>query len=134
MIPVNDFLYEDESVNKDDKKNPDLAWKIAEGRIAGKVDKLSAVIQAAIKRLNTESGIYDIYLENYGLKTLDLIGKDIDYSVITLKRRISQSLMLDDRILNIDFLNTDINDRAITLYFEVQSIYGGFELERRLKV
>lgn len=134
MIPVNDFLYEDESVNEDNKVQPDLAWKIAEGRISGKVDKLSAVIQAAVKRLNTESGVYEIYSENYGLKTVDLVGKDKDYAVLTLKRRITESMLFDERILTVDFLESVVNERKITLYFEVLSIYGSFNLERSLKI
>lgn len=134
MIPVNDFLYEDESVNEDNKVQPDLAWKIAEGRIAGKVDKLSAVIQAAVKRLNIESGVYEIYSENYGLKTVDLVGKDKDYAVLTLKRRITESMLFDERILTVNFLESIVNERKITLCFEVLSIYGSFNLERSLKI
>lgn len=134
MTPVNDFLYEDESVNEDNKVQPDLAWKIAEGRIAGKVDKLSAVIQAAVKRLNIESGVYEIYSENYGLKTVDLVGKDKDYAVLTLKRRITESMLFDERILTVNFLESILNERKITLCFEVLSIYGSFNLERSLKI
>lgn len=134
MIPVNDFLYENENPDKVNEKEPDLAWKIEKDRMQGKVDKLNAVIQSSIKRLNTENGVYEIYSENYGLKTVDLVGKDKDYAVITLKRRITESLLFDERILTVDFLESVVNERKITLYFEVLSIYGSFNLERSLKI
>lgn len=134
MIPVNDFLYENENPDKVNEKELDLAWKIEKDRMQGKVDKLNAVIQSSIKRLNTENGVYEIYSENYGLKTVDLVGKDKDYAVITLKRRITESLLFDERILTVDFLESVVNERKITLYFEVLSIYGSFNLERSLKI
>ena len=134
MIPGNDFLYENENPDKVNEKEPDLAWKIEKDRMQGKVDKLNAVIQSSIKRLNTENGVYEIYSENYGLKTVDLVGKDKDYAVITLKRRITENLLFDERILTVDFLESVVNERKITLYFEVLSIYGSFNLERSLKI
>ena len=134
MIPGNDFLYENENPDKVNEKEPDLAWKIEKDRMQGKVDKLHAVIQSSIKRLNTENGVYEIYSENYGLKTVDLVGKDKDYAVITLKRRITENLLFDERILTVDFLESVVNERKITLYFEVLSIYGSFNLERSLKI
>lgn len=134
MIPVNDFLYENENPDKVNGKEPDLAWKIEKGRMQGRVDKLNAVIQSSIKRLNTENGVYEIYSENYGLQTVDLVGKDKEYAVITLKRRITESMLFDERILTVDFLESVVNERKITLYFEVLSIYGSFNLERSLKI
>ena len=134
MIPVNDFLYENENPDKVNEKEPDLIWKIAKGRMQGKVDNLNAVIQSSIKRLNTESEVYEIYSENYGLKTVDLVGKDIDYALLTLKRRISESLSNDERVKNISFMDAEVIKRRIKLKFEVSSIYGSFELERSLKV
>lgn len=134
MIPVNDFLYENENSDKVNGKEPDLIWKIEKDRIQGRVDKLNAVIQSSIKRLNIESGVYEIYSKNYGLKTVDLVGKDKDYAVLTLKRRITESMLFDERILTVDFLKSVVNERKITLYFEVLSIYGSFNLERSLKI
>lgn len=134
MIPVNDFLYENENPDKVNGKEPDLAWKIEKDRMQGRVDKLNAVIQSSIKRLNTENGVYEIYSENYGLKTVDLVGKDKDYAVLTLKRRITESMLFDERILTVNFLESIVNERKITLCFEVLSIYGSFNLERSLKI
>lgn len=132
-IPVTDILLKEEFEEKKERQ-PDLAWKIGGGRMCGLVDGIEAVKQAAWKRLETEAGVYDIYPESYGLKTVDLIGDEVDYAITTLKRRIAETLMRDDRILWVsDFTQSELK-RKITLTFKVNSVYGDFELGKVVQI
>lgn len=132
MIPSGDFLYE-EDIQKEEQ-DADLIWKIEGDRMRGTRNKLEAVVQSVKKRLDTEADVYEIYSENYGLKTLDLVGKDADYAALTLKRRIEESLKFDKRVLNITFIESTVQERVIALSFEIICIYGSFEIERSFKI
>lgn len=70
---------------------------IKEERVKGYTDGEEAVKQFIYKCINTEKGIYPIY-PNFGVKKRDLFGKPKNYAFVVLTRRISDALMLDDRI------------------------------------
>lgn len=70
---------------------------IEEERVTGYTDGEEAVKQFIYKCINTEKGIYPIY-PNFGVKKRDLFGKPKNYAFVVLTRRISDALMLDDRI------------------------------------
>ena len=70
---------------------------IEEERVKGYTDGEEAVKQFIYKCINTEKGIYPIY-PNFGVKKRDLFGKPKNYAFVVLTRRISDALMLDDRI------------------------------------
>ena len=70
---------------------------IEEERVKGYTDGEEAVKQFIYKCINTEKGIYPIY-PNFGVKKRDLFGKPKNYAFVVLTRRITDALMLDDRI------------------------------------
>ena len=70
---------------------------IEEERVTGYTDGEEAVKQFIYKCINTEKGIYPIY-PNFGVKKRDLFGKPKNYAFVVLTRRISDALMLDNRI------------------------------------
>lgn len=70
---------------------------IDEERVKGYTDGEEAVKQFIYKCINTEKGIYPIY-PNFGVKKRDLFGKPKNYAFVVLTRRITDALMLDDRI------------------------------------
>lgn len=70
---------------------------IEEERVKGYTDGEEAIKQFIYKCINTEKGIYPIY-PNFGVKKRDLFGKPKNYAFVVLTRRISDALMLDDRI------------------------------------
>lgn len=77
-------------------------YKLSDTNIQGFTDELQALQQAIYKELNTEMYEYPIYSFNYGIELESLIGKDIMYVKIELKRRIAECLMKDTRILSVD--------------------------------
>jgi len=121
MIP--ETLY----ITMETKQKPSLSFKIDfdRNKIIGKTDELEAVRQAAFLMLSTERDYSPIY-EDYGIKYDDLIGKDKYFVLSELKRRITESLKEDDRIIEVDnFEFNEINDGLETT-FDVISIYGSF--------
>lgn len=87
---------------------------IDEERVIGYTDGFEAIKQFIYKCINTEKGIYPIY-PSFGVKKRDLFGKPKNYAFVVLTRRITDALMLDDRIDDVyDFryheeLSKDLN-------------------------
>ena len=83
-----------------DEPAPSLGYAldVNQGRVRGTVDELKAMQQAVLMILATEQGEHGIYGTDYGLKTVDLIGKPYTYATNELQRRIKEALLQDDRI------------------------------------
>jgi len=64
----------------------------------GKVDEEDAVLQAAMKILQTERGEYEMYSDDYGVELDDLRGREIIYCMAEVPHRIKDALITDDRI------------------------------------
>ncbi len=92
-------------------------------------DEADALAQAVFHILSIERFMWPIYPPSYGSEIADLIGKPRDYAAAELKRTISQALLQDDRITEVDDWDFVFgNDKnALTVTFTVTSIYGAFE-------
>ena len=103
----------------------DLATK----RIGSKISGQDAAMQAITKVLLTERYSRVIYSGNYGIEFEDLIGKNYDYVVADLKRRLESALLVDDRIQEITGLTfTTQTDSSLTISFTVVTIEGAFNI------
>jgi hypothetical protein len=112
-------------VAEEEVRQPSRTYKLdlENNRIAGMVDGIDAVKQAAYKILDTERFSYFIYSGNYGRE--GGLGNAID-----IERSISEALLQDDRITAIeDFQMTVTGDEA-TVRFTVVSIFGSVPIER----
>ncbi len=121
MIPesalTEDFeLAEDLEVTK--------TYKVLPDKTQGYVDDIEALQQAIYKVLNTEKYEYPIYSFNYGIELENLIGKDIIYVKIEMKRRIQECLLQDERINSVENFQFNITGDEILCTFDVSSIYG----------
>ena len=104
-------------------------------QFVGTVDDINSVKQACFCMLATERGIHKIYDEDYGLQTFDLIGKDYSYIASELKRRITETLLNDDRITDVrDFYIEKIKKDGIHLSFIVECIFGNIAMDKTIKV
>lgn len=82
-------------------------------RISGYIDNKDAIIQAIYLILQTERYESMIYNWYYGVEFDSLIGKNRDYVISELKRRIKEALVEDDRINDIaDFIISFDKDKA----------------------
>ena len=121
MLPSTSNITNDEIVIVE---QPSYTYKQFEYKIQGHVDNIEAVKQSIKKILSTERYDYLIYDWNYGLEIKDLIGKDKLYAYSELKKRISEALLQDDRIISVSNFVFDSNKTNVTIQFLVTTIYG----------
>ena len=97
-----------------------------------KIDGIEAVKSAIVKRLTTEQYDCPLYSFDYGIQTYDLIGKDSDYVVPELKRRIIETLLKDDRITGVSNFRYNLAGDSILMKFTVVTIYGAIEASKEV--
>ena len=106
-----------------------------EKRIIGEIDDLEAVKQAVYKILHTERFNSLLYSWDYGVEFENLIGKDYDFILGDLQRRIEEALLQDDRIERIE--NVKVNKKqndSIDVSFIVISKYGNVTMGVNINV
>lgn len=93
-------------------------------------DEIDAVVQAIYVILNVERKTYVIYPNEMGIKTSDLYGKDRDFVKSVLKKRISDALKIDDRIISAEsFKFEDIDSESLYCSFIANTIYGSKKIK-----
>lgn len=99
-------------------------------KIYGTIDQIKAVEQSVFLILNTERYEYLIHSWNYGVEFKTLIGKDIDYVIPEIERRIREALLQDDRITAVDNFTFQVeNKKQVLTTFTVTCIYGPINFE-----
>ena len=105
---------------------PGLTWKINQEtrRIEGTVDGYESVRQAVEIILYVERFRWQIYTPYSGVQFDGLIGQNPGYVGSELQRRITDALVMDDRVTGIkDFTYTADGDK-MTVSFTVTTVYG----------
>lgn len=102
--------------------------------IRGSTDHQRAVLQAIYKILMTERYQYPIYSWDYGVELLDLFGEPISFVLPELKRRISEALLQDARILRVDQFRFAVRKRVVHVSFTAHTVYGDLEIEREVTI
>ena len=92
--------------------------------ITGTIDELQAVEQAVFLILTTERYQWLIFSWNYGVELQNLIGKDPEYCIPEIERRIREALLQDDRITAVENFQFELNKRKVLTTFTVISIFG----------
>lgn len=122
----------DELLEEDRQKAIELgkSWGISEKRIGRLIEDRNALVQRLVKRLDTEAETYDIYTPLYGVKTLDLLGKEVEYAALTLKRRAIGSLKQEEGVHNVTLQKDERFEKHIKLTFLASTDYGDILLEK----
>jgi len=129
MLPaVNDDLQKDFEIEEETSYTYKL--NLDESIIAGFVDELEAMKQAIYLILNIERYEYLIYSWNYGIELNDLYGQPIPFVLPELKRRITEALTQDSRILGVDNFSFETNKGKVHATFTVHTIFGDVEAEK----
>ncbi|MCI8350152.1 MAG: DUF2634 domain-containing protein [Oscillospiraceae bacterium] len=110
------------------------ALDMAQGRVRGKVDDREAMAQAIYLILHVERYAYPIYSWNYGAELADLIGKPKDYAMSEAKRRITEALLQDDRILAVDGWAFEEGKKSVRVSFVAHTVYGDVEAETEVEI
>lgn len=133
MLPEGAELFEDDfEIEEEPSKNYRMDQKGL--RVRGKVDGLEAVKQAVFKILNTERYQYLIYSWDYGVELLDLFGEPISYVCPELERRITEALLQDDRIEEVDGFEFEASKGAVKASFTVHTVFGDMQAEKEVEI
>lgn len=129
MIPsTNGFLEQDFVIEEQPSKT--YKMHLDENIILGYADGQEAMVQVIFNILNTERYQYVIYSWNYGIELIDLYGQPVSYVIPELKRRITEALTWDERIIGVDNFSFDVDKGKITCNFTVHTIFGDIEIEK----
>ncbi len=109
-------------------------YKMSTDKIQGFAEEIIALKQAIYKVLNTEKYEYPIYGFSYGIELESLIGKNVSYVKIELKRRIKECLLSDSRITNVDNFEFSVNGDELICNFYVYSIYGEITISKEVNI
>ena len=115
---------------------PSRTFKINLNRltIAGTIDQVKAVEQAVFLILNTERYFWLIFSWNYGVELHNLIGKDPEYCIPEIERRITEALLQDDRITAVENFQFEVNKKNVLTTFTVISIFGAINTEMVVEI
>lgn len=122
---------------EDTPKQPSRNYRmlIESSRIFGVCDGREAMEQVIYKILNTERYRYVVYSWNYGIELLDLFGMPVDYVCPVLEKRISEALLQDDRIMEVNDFVFDISRKGkVCASFTVVSDVGEIRAEKEVTV
>lgn len=107
---------------------------IDRNRVIGMTDKQDALFQTIYLILNVERYAYPIYSRRYGSELIDLIGKPKGYAMSEAKRRITEALIQDDRIIGVDNWSFETGRKSVTATFIVHTIYGDLEVTKEVEI
>lgn len=94
--------------------------------VSGTIDQIQAVEQAVYLILTTERYQWLIFSWNYGVELQNLIGKDPEFCIPEIERRIREALLQDDRITAVENFRFEVNKKKVLTTFTVISVFGGF--------
>lgn len=111
-------------------KSKTYAVDFDQGKVRGFADKRDAMQQAVYKRLQTWQFAHDVYDSRYGFEAQGLIGYEEGYVKSELKRRIKETLLKDDRILEVGSFTFQRGEQDDVLHtrFSVRTCFGVFTL------
>lgn len=117
-------------------RQPSKTYKmdIENERIISTTDGLAAIEQAIYKILNTERYRYVIYSWNYGIELDDLFGQPLPYVYPELKRRITEALLVDDRISKVENFTFSHKRGEVSATFDVTTVEGLITITKAVKV
>lgn len=122
MIPSN-ILNSEVVVKTLPSKN--YKMNVSQKYVNGFVDGASAMRQVVYKILNTNRYKYPVYSWGYGVELDDLIGMPVSYVCVEAKRRISEALIVDDRIVGVRDFDFDVSVRGVVgVKFVVDTVFG----------
>lgn len=98
-------------------------------RVVGIRGGQEAMRQMVEITLNIERYQFQIYSSNAGIQLQNLIGKPPEYVTSMLKRRVTDSLMIDKRVLSVHGFRFDISFGRLHCVCKVLTVYGEIDAE-----
>lgn len=113
----------------------DFGLNTENNRVNGIVEDLEALKQAIYLILSTERYEHSIYSADYGVEFNDLIGEDVEWVIPELELRITEALLTDERILevnNFEFCRSEAG--KIHVSFTIESTKGTLNMEKEVEI
>lgn len=108
---------------------PSSTYAVKDGLICGVTDGIEAIRQAIDVILRTERYQYQIYTSNFGAELSGLAGKAPEYVMSTLKRRVTEALLMDRRIIAVEDFAFRQADETLECRFDVKTVFGSIRTE-----
>lgn len=103
--------------------------------ISGYVDQQEAMKQAIYKIIRTERYRYIIYDWNYGIELEDLFGMPVSYCVPEIERRVTEALLQDIRINEVNNFEFDTSKKGIVLTkFTAYTEFGEIDITEEVGI
>lgn len=134
MIPGASSYLNSNMETADRQPSKTYKMQIEDERVVSTTDGLTAMEQAIYKILNTERYRYVIYSWNYGIELDDLFGQPLPYVYPELKRRITEALLVDDRISKVDNFTFSHKRGEVSTTFDVTTVEGVISATKAVKV
>lgn len=104
-------------------------------RIVGTIDGIQALVQQIYLILNTERYDQVIYSWGYGVEFMDLIGRELEFVVPEIERRVTEALIQDNRITGTENFEYDTTIKGrLLVTFTVTSIYGEAQITQEVNI
>ena len=118
------------------QKQPSKTYKLNRDTqtIVGYCDGREAMEQAIYLILNTERFEWIIYSWAYGCELQGLFGKPVPYAAAELQRRITEALLQDDRINNVENFRVSRSGSKVLATFDVSTIKGVIPVNKEVGV
>ena len=130
MIPTSNL----DNIEIEQEIETTRTYKVIDNSVSGYIDDLEALQQSINNVLNTEKYEYPIYSFDYGIELENLLGKDLEYIKIELKRRIEDCLVEDERIISVSDFSFVQNGDSLYCSFNVISIYGEISIDKEVDI
>ena len=109
---------------------PSKTYRLTGGRVEGKTDGKTAMLQDIDLALSTERWRYLIYSGDYGMELDELFGKSRPYVVADMERRITEALLEDDRITAVENFEISFSGDTATVCCTAVTTFGDVSIER----
>ena len=107
---------------------------IEKNTISNFCDGIEAMKQAIYCILNTERFEHLIYSWNFWIELMHLIVENIKFVIPELERVITEALLQDTRITEVNNFEFEINKNSITAKFKVITTVGEIESEKVVSI
>lgn len=128
MLPANGFL--DEDFVMAEQSSHTFYLDIDGNVVFGFTDQAEAMKQAIYLTLETERYQYVVFSWDYGVEFVDLFGKQMSFVLPELKRKITEALLHDTRVLRVDDFDFQVNRNVVLVTFTAVTVYGNIPVER----
>lgn len=130
MIPRTG-ISKDEFFNKIEERNKmpynSKDYKVENGRIVGYIKDIDSIMQTVVSILSIEKGKFTTFSNQSGFKSTDIFGTDDDLKEITIRNRILESLLADDRIKSVDVELEKIDRNSYHAILKIETVIGNVD-------